>query len=149
MQFRKINYPIAYMTIMPDWVLFFWYIINHNDYVYIVFAILFRHIFHHYPDMSNNVYLTSERIACFIETLNPDETIALSKTGKVFVFDSNESGGTLMFRTELNPLPIIDISDLPYCSVNKGIAHSCGHDRHTAIIETCIYIFYGISVICL
>lgn len=97
-------------------------------------VILLRHKLHQYPEVSNNEYKTSERISCFIETLNPNEIITLSKTGKAFVFDSKKSGGTLMFRAELDALPIIEISDLPYCSVNKGIAHSCGHDGHMAII---------------
>ena len=97
-------------------------------------VILLRHKLHQNPEVSNNEYKTSENISCFMKTLKPDEIITLSKTGKAFVFCSKKTGETLMFRAELDALPIIETSDLPYSSVNKGIAHSCGHDGHMAII---------------
>jgi len=39
-----------------------------------------------------------------------------------------------MFRAELDALPIAEQSNLSYSSVNDGVAHSCGHDGHMAII---------------
>ncbi|MGZ2368391.1 amidohydrolase [Ancylomarina sp. YFZ004] len=93
-----------------------------------------RHELHQYPEVSNNEYKTSERIEDFIKTLLPDEIINLSKTGKAFIFKGKEAGKTIVFRAELDALPILEKSSLPYASTNKNVSHVCGHDGHMAIL---------------
>ena len=94
-----------------------------------------RHDLHKHPEVSNNEFETSKRISEFINALNPDEEIPLGKTSKVFIFDSKEEGKTVVFRCELDALPINENSSLDYTSVNKDVAHSCGHDGHMAILS--------------
>ncbi len=93
-----------------------------------------RHELHKHPEISNKEYKTSERIYNFVKQFNPDEVIKLGKTGLAFIFDSRKEGKTLMFRAELDALPISENSFLEYSSVNNNMAHSCGHDGHMAII---------------
>ena len=93
-----------------------------------------RHEIHRNPEVSNNEYKTSERIVNFIKKLLPDEIINLSKTGKAFVFKGKEAGKTLMFRSELDALPIAEQSSLTYSSINQSVSHVCGHDGHMAIL---------------
>ncbi len=93
-----------------------------------------RHFLHQNPEVSNNEYNTSKRIVDFIKPLGPAEIVDLSKTGKAFVFEGRHPGKTLMFRSELDALPIQEESTLTYASSNKNIAHMCGHDGHMAIL---------------
>ena len=93
-----------------------------------------RHTLHRYPELSNQEFETSRRISEFINKLNPDEEISISHTGKAFVFEGDEPGETLMFRCELDALPIHEKSLLAYKSSHPGVAHLCGHDGHMAII---------------
>jgi amidohydrolase len=93
-----------------------------------------RHELHKHPEVSNNEYETSERIENFIKILLPDEIINLSKTGKAFVFKGKETGKTIVFRAELDALPILEKNTFEYSSVNKNVAHMCGHDGHMAIL---------------
>ncbi|MEA1898583.1 MAG: amidohydrolase [Bacteroidota bacterium] len=93
-----------------------------------------RHDLHKYPEVSNNEFNTAERIVNFMESLKPDELIELGKTGKAFVFNGNQSGKTIVFRAELDALPISENSLVEHSSINKNAAHSCGHDGHMAII---------------
>lgn len=93
-----------------------------------------RHEIHKHPEVSNNEYKTSERIVNFIKPFLPDETIHLSKTGKAFVFNGKEAGETIMFRAELDALPISEDSSIEYSSVNSNVSHVCGHDGHMAIL---------------
>ena len=93
-----------------------------------------RHQLHKYPEVSNNEYKTAERIVSFISKYNPDEILELGKTGKAFVFSGKEKGKTLVFRAELDALPITENSLLEYSSANKNVAHSCGHDGHMIIL---------------
>lgn len=93
-----------------------------------------RHLLHQKPEVSNNEFKTSEIITDFIEILKPNEVIKLSKTGKAFVFKGSETGKTIMFRAELDALPISENTNLKYSSENQNVAHSCGHDGHMSII---------------
>ncbi|PKP33532.1 MAG: amidohydrolase [Bacteroidetes bacterium HGW-Bacteroidetes-16] len=96
--------------------------------------ITLRHKLHQNPELSNQEFRTSEHISAFIQQLHPDEVILLGKTGKAFVFNGKQPGKTIVFRAELDALPITEISDKPYQSVNEKVAHSCGHDGHMTIV---------------
>ncbi|MEQ8526100.1 amidohydrolase [Gracilimonas sp.] len=93
-----------------------------------------RRTLHRYPELSNLEFETSKRISSFFEPLNPDKEISISKTGKAFVFEGEEAGETLIFRCELDALPIQEKPNRAYRSSIKGVAHLCGHDGHMAII---------------
>ena len=96
--------------------------------------IALRRELHRYPELSNIENSTSERIINFIKEYNPDEIIRLGDTGVLFVFKGNENGKTLVFRCELDALPIKETTDVEYKSVNNHISHACGHDGHMAIL---------------
>ncbi|MEN8121103.1 MAG: amidohydrolase [Bacteroidota bacterium] len=93
-----------------------------------------RQELHQNPEVSNNEYRTASRILDFTEELKPDEIIKLGSTGLAFVFKGKNKGKTLMFRAELDALPILESNNFDYISVNHGVSHSCGHDGHMAII---------------
>ncbi|WP_461632262.1 amidohydrolase [Labilibaculum euxinus] len=96
--------------------------------------IALRRELHKYPEVSNGEYQTTDRVVNFINRYKPDEVIRLGDKGVLFVFQGAEQGKTVMFRCELDALPIQEISGLEYASVNKGISHVCGHDGHMAIV---------------
>ncbi len=93
-----------------------------------------RHKLHKHPELSNSEYNTSKLITDFLLKLHPDKVLHLSSTGKALIFKGKQKGKTLVFRAELDALPIDENTGLSYSSVNSGIAHSCGHDGHMAII---------------
>lgn len=96
--------------------------------------IALRRELHRYPEVSNCEYQTTDRIINFINAYKPDEAVRLGDKGVLFVFKGAGQGETLMFRCELDALPIKEITGLEYASVNEGISHSCGHDGHMAIV---------------
>jgi len=96
--------------------------------------IALRRELHRYPEVSNCEYQTTDRIINFINEYKPDEVIRLGDKGVLFLFKGAEQGETLMYRCELDALPIKEITELEYASENEGISHACGHDGHMAII---------------
>ncbi len=54
--------------------------------------------------------------------------------GLVATADSGRPGPALLFRAELDALPIDETLSLPYASENSNIAHKCGHDGHMTIL---------------
>jgi amidohydrolase len=96
--------------------------------------ILLRKYLHQHPEISNREHATSSYIAGFMDQFSPDRIISLAGTGKAFVFDSGKKGMTVIFRAELDALPIQEISHLEHASVHPGVAHVCGHDGHMAVL---------------
>ena len=94
-----------------------------------------RHKLHRFPELSGEEAMTTTLIKTLLEQYNPD-LIQTGPEGKgVFaVFDSGKPGPSVLFRADLDALPIEETTELPYASVNKGVSHKCGHDGHTAIL---------------
>jgi amidohydrolase len=93
-----------------------------------------RQELHKHPEVSNDEHNTSERIINYVKKFHPDGIIKLGKTGVAFVFNGKEKGKTVVFRSELDALPIQEKSVVEYSSVNDHVAHSCGHDGHMSIL---------------
>ena len=89
---------------------------------------------HQHPEISGEEFATKERIIQFFNTLQPDDTIHLGKTGVAFVFNGASSGKTVMLRCELDALPIQEKNTIEHLSKTNGKAHLCGHDGHMSIL---------------
>jgi amidohydrolase len=50
------------------------------------------------------------------------------------VFDSGKDGPTVLFRAELDALPIEERNDIAWSSQIPGKSHVCGHDGHMTIL---------------
>lgn len=94
-----------------------------------------RHNLHQNPEIAGEESQTATRILEFFKALEPDEVIeGLGGTGLAFIFKGKKSGQRLLFRCELDALPIRELGNPTYKSQVNGKAHLCGHDGHMAII---------------
>ncbi|WP_430811150.1 MULTISPECIES: amidohydrolase [unclassified Carboxylicivirga] len=96
--------------------------------------IALRHYLHQHPELSNHEVETATTLSAFIQALHPAATFDVGSTGKIALFKGAAAGPTVLFRAELDALPIGEISTLPYRSQNGGVAHLCGHDGHMSIL---------------
>lgn len=95
----------------------------------------FRRELHRFPEISNEEKETAERVVAFLADTGADEMLTgLGGHGVALVYDSGKPGLTLLFRAELDALPIAEISDVPHRSTIEGKGHMCGHDGHMAIL---------------
>ena len=91
---------------------------------------------HRNPELAGKEKNTSERIKNFINRFNPDETISgISDNGIAFIFNGKKEGKTILFRSELDALPISEQNNFDYRSLADNVAHKCGHDGHMAILS--------------
>jgi amidohydrolase len=91
---------------------------------------------HKYPELAGKETNTSARIKNFIEKFNPDETITgIGGNGVAFIFKGSKEGQTILFRCELDALPIQEQNNLDYKSSVDNVAHKCGHDGHMTILS--------------
>lgn len=94
-----------------------------------------RRELHRFPEISGCETATAERIASFISRYSPDSTIkGIGGTGIAAVFKGREPGSRIMFRCELDALPIAETNEFDYKSEYEKISHKCGHDGHMAIV---------------
>lgn len=94
-----------------------------------------RQELHKTPEIAGEEEETAKKIKSFFQNLHPDTTIEnLGGTGLAFVFKGNKPGSRLLFRAELDALPIQETGELTYKSQTEGKAHLCGHDGHMAIL---------------
>lgn len=113
-----------------------------QDYPYL--QRLFEH-FHANPELSMQEYETSERLARELSEAGFEVTRGIGKTGLVGVM-RNGDGPTVMIRADMDGLPVLENSGLPYQSRKRQInldgeevpvMHACGHDMHmTTLVGT-------------
>jgi len=94
-----------------------------------------RQELHSRPELSGKEEETS---AYVIDYLSPFQAAQLLKgvggTGLVATFDSGKPGEHLLFRAELDALPIQESNTFSHRSIYEGVSHKCGHDGHTTVL---------------
>lgn len=95
----------------------------------------FRQTLHQNPELSGSEEYTAEALKRMIIRYQPDDIIdGIGGFGVAFVFQGETDGPTLLLRSDMDALPIVEQNNLEYISENKGVAHQCGHDGHMAIM---------------
>jgi amidohydrolase len=94
-----------------------------------------RRELHKYPELSGEEVQTAIRIVRVLSSLKPDLLVnKLGGTGIAAVFEGKNPGPAVMFRCEMDALPIEENNPIAYKSVKSGVGHLCGHDGHMAIM---------------
>lgn len=90
---------------------------------------------HQNPELSGQEQKTAQLILDFFLRVKPDRIIEkIGKTGIAFIFEGKKPGKTLLFRADMDALPIEEDIEIPYISDRKSLSHKCGHDGHMAIL---------------
>ncbi|MBQ7796519.1 MAG: amidohydrolase [Lachnospiraceae bacterium] len=97
-------------------------------------VIEWRRHFHKHAELSFQEFETSDFIEAQLHSFGNVEVSRPTKTGVIGKIYGKEAGPTIALRADIDALPMTEINDLPYKSVNDGAMHSCGHDGHTAIL---------------
>lgn len=97
--------------------------------------IAFRHELHRHPELSGEERETARKVCAMLAPTHPDCVLTdLGGHGVAAVYDSGAPGPTIMFRAELDALPIQELGRVEHRSTVSGKAHLCGHDGHTTIL---------------
>lgn len=95
----------------------------------------FRRDLHRQPELSGEEVETARTIASALKALNPSRILTgLGGHGVAAVFDSGTPGPTVLFRAELDALPIAERNDTDWVSQRPGKSHVCGHDGHMTML---------------
>ena len=90
---------------------------------------------HQHPEVSGEEVETAASVVEFFKGLNYTSLeTQVGGNGILLLFDSGKAGKTLMFRAELDGLPIQEENDVEYRSKYKDKGHQCGHDGHLTML---------------
>ena len=98
---------------------------------------LYKHL-HANPELSLQELQTAARMAQELKKLGFEVTEKVGGTGVVGVL-KNGKGPTVLVRADMDALPIVEQTGLPYASkvrvrdkhgAEVGVMHACGHDMH-------------------
>jgi len=99
---------------------------------------LFKDI-HQNPELGFMETRTAEIVAGELRTLGYEVKTGIGRTGVVGIL-RNGDGPTVMYRADMDALPVQETTGLPYASTKRVeledgsetyVMHACGHDSHT------------------
>ncbi|MEX0782983.1 MAG: M20 family metallopeptidase [Dehalococcoidia bacterium] len=92
-----------------------------------------RRDFHQHPELSWKEERTQRVILERLHSLGLDDVRPIATTGATGLIPGAGQGPTVLWRADIDALPIPEKSGLPFASANEGATHACGHDAHMAI----------------
>ena len=79
-------------------------------------VISWRRDFHQYAELSNREFRTARIIAEHLRSLDMEVTTGVAKTGVVGVLKGGLPGPVLALRADMDGLPVVEKTGLPYAS---------------------------------
>ena len=92
-----------------------------------------RRDFHRHPELAFEELRTAGIVADELGRLGLEVQTGVGKTGVVGILEGAGDGPTLLYRADMDALPIEEENGADYASGESGKMHACGHDGHTAI----------------
>ena len=110
-----------------------WTLLTNSDLVELT---EFRRALHRNPEVSGEEAETARTIVAALQPMSPTQVLTgLGGHGVAAVFDSGRDGPTVLFRAELDALPIAERNDsIAWLSEVPGKSHVCGHDGHMTML---------------
>lgn len=94
-----------------------------------------RRKLHQIAEVSGEEKESSQLIAGVMESLSPDSLLKnIGGYGLAAVWKGKQPGPRLLFRADMDALPIEETNRFAHRSLNEGVSHKCGHDGHSTIL---------------
>ncbi|RTE50939.1 M20 family metallopeptidase [Actinobaculum sp. 352] len=92
-----------------------------------------RRTFHEHPERGLEEYWTAGAIESELDELGIEHR-RVGATGVLGTIRGANEGPTVALRADIDGLPVQELNDVPYRSLNDGVMHACGHDSHIAAL---------------
>jgi hippurate hydrolase len=93
-----------------------------------------RHRIHQHPELAFEEHATSDLVAERLAAWGYEVHRGLGGTGVVGTLRHGTGSKRIGIRADMDALPIVEATGLPYASQHHGKMHACGHDGHTATL---------------
>ncbi len=91
--------------------------------------------FHRHPELSNQEASTAAHLAGILTELGFTVHTGIGGHGVVATLKGRKAGpgATVLYRADMDALPVTERTELSYQSEQPGVMHACGHDIHMAV----------------
>lgn len=96
-----------------------------------------RRFIHMHPELSMQEKNTTALIREKCLQYGLTEADLNLESGAAFILNPEKSENSIIFRADIDALPVEETTGLPFASAVPGISHSCGHDIHTTALLFC------------
>jgi amidohydrolase len=93
-----------------------------------------RRDIHREPELGFDTEKTAEKVLAAIDGLPLDIQTGVAENGIVATLEGEGDGPTVALRADMDALPILEETGLPFASETEGKMHACGHDGHTSML---------------
>lgn len=94
------------------------------------YLVQYRRERHQYPELSNQEFETTKSIRAELEKHGITVLDLPLATGLVAEIKGAQAGKTVVLRSDIDALPILEEAEVAFPSKNEGVMHACGHDFH-------------------
>ena len=92
----------------------------------------YRRDLHQIPELAFDLFLTNAYVKKELEKMGY-QTISTAKTGLIAVKDG-QSKEAIAFRSDMDALPVTELTNASFLSKHNGKMHACGHDGHMSML---------------
>jgi len=92
-----------------------------------------RRDFHQYPELGFQEKRSQKKIMEYLKNIGLTP-VSIAGTGVVALIKGEKEGKTIMLRSDMDALPVVEETNLPFSSKVEGLMHACGHDGHMAML---------------
>ena len=104
-----------------------------------------RRKIHQYPELAFKEFETAKLIYSKLKSVKPDKVSKIAGTGVTALISGKSGSKCVGLRADMDALPILENTGLPFASKNRGVMHACGHDAHMAMLYGAMLIISGLK----
>ena len=103
-----------------------------------------RRDIHREPELGFDTEMTAGKVLAALEGLPLDIETGVARNGIVATLEGEGDGPTVALRADMDALPILEDTGLPFASETEGKMHACGHDGHTTMLVGAAHALSGL-----
>ncbi len=93
-----------------------------------------RRALHREPEIGSDVPLTQAKLLAALDGLPLEITTGTALSSVTAVLRGGRPGPAVLLRSDMDALPVNELTGEPFASQIDGAMHACGHDLHMAIL---------------
>jgi len=93
-----------------------------------------RRSLHREPEIGTDLPLTQAKVLAALEGLPLEITTGTALSSVTAVLRGGRPGPAVLLRSDMDALPVKELTGEPFSSRIEGAMHACGHDLHMAIL---------------
>ncbi len=92
-----------------------------------------RRELHRHAELSWQEHRTADQVCRHLDDIGVSYRRDVAGTGVVADLPGDDGKPLVAIRADMDALPILEETDLPFASETPGVMHACGHDGHTSM----------------